>query len=153
MKSFNLLPFVLIFLLLQISCNKIYQKSYKVINTSFHPGEVWYDTDSVPINAHGGGILYHKGIYYWFGEHKIEGEAGNKAQVGVHCYSSKDLYNWKNEGIALPVVEDDPDHDIARGCILERPKVIYNAKTRKFVMWFHLELKNQVYKAAQVVSR
>ena len=149
MKSFNLLPFVLIFLLLQISCNKIYQKSYKVINTSFHPGEVWYDTDSVPINAHGGGILYHKGIYYWFGEHKIEGEAGNKAQVGVHCYSSKDLYNWKNEGIALPVVEDDPDHDIARGCILERPKVIYNAKTRKFVMWFHLELKNQVYKAAR----
>jgi hypothetical protein len=22
-------------------------------------------------------------IHYWFGEHKIEGEAGNKAMVGV----------------------------------------------------------------------
>ena len=43
------------------------------------------------INAHGGGILYDKGTYYWYGEHKVEGDAGNYAQVGVHCYSSKDL--------------------------------------------------------------
>jgi beta-xylosidase len=119
------------------------------MNHSFRPGEVWYDSDSVPINAHGGGILYHEGTYYWFGEHKIEGEAGNKAQVGVHCYSSKDLYNWKNEGIALSVVNDDPQHDITKGCILERPKVIYNASTKKFVMWFHLELRDQGYKAAR----
>jgi len=119
------------------------------INISFHPGQVWYDKDSVPVNAHGGGILLYKGIYYWFGEHKTEGTAGNTAQVGVHCYSSKDLYNWKNEGIVLPVVEDDPDHDLARGCILERPKVIYNARTGKFVMWFHLELKGSGYRTAR----
>ena len=30
------------------------------------------------INAHGGGMLYDNGTYYWFGEHKI---AGN--QIGV----------------------------------------------------------------------
>jgi hypothetical protein len=34
--------------------------------------------------------------------------------------------------------------------VLERPKVIHNAKTGKFVMWFHLELKGQGYKAARV---
>jgi beta-xylosidase len=146
MKSFKILQLILIFSLIQISCNRVSQKSY---NSSFRPGEVWCDTDGIPINAHGGGILYHEGKYYWFGEHKTEGEAGNRAQVGVHCYSSKDLYNWKNEGIALSVIEDAPDHDIARGCILERPKVIYNARTRKFVMWFHLELKSQSYKAAR----
>jgi hypothetical protein len=50
---------------------------------------------------HGEGLLYHNDTYYWFGEHKIEGEAGNKAMVGVHVYSSEDLYNWKDEGIAL----------------------------------------------------
>ena len=33
----------------------------------------------------------------------------------------------------------DPKSDITKGCILERPKVIYNRKTAKFVMWFHLE--------------
>ena len=30
-------------------------------NTSFIPGEVWKDTDGNPINAHGGGLLYHNG--------------------------------------------------------------------------------------------
>ena len=45
--------------------------------------------------------------------------------------------------------------DIERGCIMERPKVIYNKKTGKFVMWFHLELKGQGYgpaRAAVAVS-
>jgi hypothetical protein len=35
---------------------------------------------------------------------------------------------------------------IKPGCIIERPKVIYNRKTRKFVMWFHHELKGQGYR-------
>lgn len=107
---------------------------------SFKPGQLWRDTDGHLINAHGGGFLFHEGKYYWFGEHKIEGEAGNLAQVGVHCYSSEDLYNWKDEGIALRV-EADPQSEITVGCVLERPKVIYNKKTKKFAMWFHLELK------------
>lgn len=36
----------------------------------FIPGEVWKDTDGNPINAHGGGLLYHDGAYYWYGEYK-----------------------------------------------------------------------------------
>ena len=115
---------------------------------AFTPGNIWPDNNGVHINAHGGGLLFAKGCYYWFGEHKIAGPAGNKAMVGVHCYSSKDLYNWKDEGIALSVSEDTTS-DIAKGCILERPKVIYNKKTRKYVMWFHLELRGQGYKAAR----
>ena len=67
---------------------------------SFTPGEIWPDNHQVHINAHGGGILYENGTYYWFGEHKTEGEAGNLANVGVHCYSSDDLYHWKDCGIA-----------------------------------------------------
>ncbi len=114
---------------------------------SFTPGSLWPDDRGVHINAHGGGILLHGKTYYWFSEHKIEGQAGNRAEVGVHCYSSKDLYNWKDEGIAL-TVSDDPASDIARGCILERPKVIYCRKTRKFVMWFHLEPKGAGYGGA-----
>ena len=39
-------------------------------NTEFIPGEVWKDTDGNPINAHGGGLLYHNGTYYWYGEYK-----------------------------------------------------------------------------------
>jgi hypothetical protein len=116
---------------------------------SFKPGEIWKDNNGVAINAHGGGIIYYNKTYYWFGEHKIEGEAGNKAYVGVHCYSSKDLYNWKDEGIALHVIKNQPGYDIEEGCILERPKVIYNNRTNKFVMWFHLEFKGKGYGAAR----
>ncbi len=116
---------------------------------TFNPGQEWKDSNGVPINAHGGGMLYFDDTYYWYGEHKIEGKIGNKAQVGVHVYSSKDLYNWKNEGIALSVDTTDSNSDIEKGCILERPKVIYNEKTEQFVMWFHLELKGQGYNAAR----
>lgn len=115
---------------------------------SIKPGEVWPDDKGVHINAHGGGILKFNGTHYWYGEHKVEGKAGNVAMVGVHCYSSKDLYNWKDEGIAL-AVSDDPESMIVKGCIIERPKVIYNKSTKKFVMWFHHELKGMGYKAAK----
>ncbi|MFA9390802.1 MAG: glycoside hydrolase family 43 protein [Prolixibacteraceae bacterium] len=117
-------------------------------NNSFHPGEIWLDTDSVHINAHGGGILVQNGTYYWFGEHKTKGRGGNSALVGISCYSSTDLYNWKNEGIALASVSDTLS-DITKGCVMERPKVIFNQSTQKYVMWFHLELKGKGYSAAR----
>ena len=116
--------------------------------SSFKPDTPWLDNNGVHINAHGGGILDYDGVYYWFGEHKVKGRIGNTAQVGVHCYSSTDLYNWKDEGIAL-AVRTSADIEIVKGCVIERPKVIYNKKTDKFVMWFHLELKGQGYRAAR----
>jgi len=115
---------------------------------AFTPGAIWPDDKGVHINAHGGGLLQHDGVYYWFGEHKVAGPAGNTAKVGVHVYSSKDLTAWRDDGIALAVAED-PSSDITSGSIIERPKVLYNEKTRQFVMWFHLELKGQGYKAAR----
>jgi Glycosyl hydrolases family 43 len=114
----------------------------------FRPGSLWLDNQGAQINAHGGGVLWHNGTYYWFGEHKITGPTGNRAQVGVHVYSSTNLYSWRDEGIALAVSED-PASEIARGCVIERPKVLFNEKTQKFVMWFHLELKGRGYHAAR----
>ncbi|RZJ73824.1 glycoside hydrolase family 43 protein [Flavobacterium sp.] len=114
-------------------------------NTKFEPRQVWKDRDGKHINAHGGGILYQNGTYYWYGEHKGE---TNKADVGVTVYSSKDLYNWQNEGVALAVSSNETS-EIVKGCIIERPKVIFNKKTKKYVMWFHLELKDQGYKASR----
>ncbi|MBN1999686.1 family 43 glycosylhydrolase [candidate division KSB1 bacterium] len=145
MKGFQLITFVLFFFTIAF----LFCQESPVLYHSFKPGQIWYDNNGIIINAHGGGIFNHLDTYYWFGEHKIAGPAGNKAQVGVHCYSSKDLYNWKDEGIVLHVVENDSSHDIAKGCILERPKVIYNRKTKKFVMWFHLELLGRDYRAAR----
>ena len=120
----------------------------KELYRSFSPGNLWKDNNGIHINAHGGGILFDNGRYYWFGEHKTDGEKGNLANVGVHCYSSKDLYNWTDEGIALSVDPEGSGSEIEKGCILERPKVIYNVKTKKYVMWFHLETKATGYTGA-----
>lgn len=117
-------------------------------NNSFGPGKFWKDTEGVHINAHGGGVIFVNETYYWYGEFKSEGKEGNTALKGVSCYSSKDLYNWHNEGIVLKV-EEDSNSEITKGCIMERPKVVFNKKTGKYVMWFHLELKGEGYEAAR----
>jgi len=121
----------------------------KEVKKEFTPGKLWLDNNGVHINAHGGGVLYSNGKYYWFGEHKTEGEGGNMANVGVHCYSSDNLYDWTDEGIVLAVMPEGSGSDIEKGCILERPKVIHNAKTGKYVMWFHLEPKGKGYAGAK----
>ncbi|MCI9531275.1 MAG: family 43 glycosylhydrolase [Lachnospiraceae bacterium] len=78
-----------------------------VTYSSFTPNSQWLDDRGAMIQAHGGGVLWDDRTqkYYWYGEHKGEDNIKNGcvAAIGVSCYSSTDLYNWKNEGIALPV--------------------------------------------------
>ncbi len=111
--------------------------------SSFKPGAPWNDTRGEVINAHGGGLLYRNKTYYWYGETR-----GRTESRGVNVYSSKDLYNWKFEGLALAQLKDTGS-DITIGSVMERPKVIYNKKTKQYVMWFHLELKGRGYSAAR----
>ena len=136
-RYFFTIPFL--FTILTINC--------QVINTSFEPGEIWPDTEGEHINAHGGGILYYNNTWYWFGESRLSRSEKDRSRYGVSCYSSKDLLNWKNEGLALRVVNDTVSL-LRQGCVIERPKVIYNKKTGMFVMWFHHELKGKGYTAA-----
>ncbi len=112
-----------------------------------HYGENILDQYGIPVNAHGGCILHYGGTYYWYGEHKTEGTAGNLAHVGVHVYSSTDLYAWNDCEIALDIRENKIP-DLLDGCIIERPKVIFCQKTGKFVMWFHYEDGDGTYHQA-----
>ncbi|MCM3443648.1 FIMAH domain-containing protein [Metabacillus halosaccharovorans] len=129
---------------------------------SLNPGKEWRDTNGEIIQAHGGGIMYDEKTetYYWYGEDKTNGYL---PATGVHAYSSKDLYNWKDEGVVMKAIEKREDMDTdpylidvyknrsaaekdvifsdinsARG-VLERPKVIYNEKTDKYVLWLHVD--------------
>lgn len=110
-------------------------------------GSEWPDTNGRHINAHGGNIIRHGDTYYWYGENRPD--RGFTTEAGIEVYSSTDLRTWTDEGVALAVSEK-PGDDIERGCIMERPKVVYNAKTDRFVMLFHLELKGKGYAAARV---
>jgi beta-xylosidase len=108
----------------------------------FVPGAVWPDVDGKPIQAHSAGVLEAGGVYYWYGEDKT---LGNFNRTGVSCYSSSDLYRWKRESTALPK-EAMPPEFRDKG-VVERPKVLYNAATRKYVMWMHLD--DSTYRTAQ----
>lgn len=133
--------FCLLLLLSAVSYQASAQSGNKL--KSFSPGALWHDDHGELINAHGGGIILVNKVYYWFGEKR-----GAQRSEGVNVYSSRDLYNWKAEGLAL-AQSDDPASDITKGCLMERPKVIYNKKTKKYVMWFHLELNGKGYAAAR----
>lgn len=103
-------------------------------------GQIWKDIDGNDIQAHGGCIIEYNNVYYWYGEHKGRENVPNTYRVdviGISCYSSKNLHNWKYEGVVLSA--DNNNEWLSEKGVMERPKVIYNEKTDKFVMWMHVD--------------
>ena len=103
-------------------------------------GQMWYDVDGNPIQSHGGCIIKFNEKWYWYGENKGQDNVPGTRRVdviGVSCYSSYNLVDWKYEGLVLSANTENPDSPIHTSKVLERPKVLHNEKTNKFVMWFH----------------
>jgi hypothetical protein len=98
------------------------------------PGEVWPDDRGKHIQAHGGGIIKLGDTYYWFGEDRSEGLDPSRRYVS--CYSSKDLAHWTFRNQVMR--QADPG-DLGPHFVLERPKVFYSPKTKKFVMYMHVD--------------
>lgn len=115
---------------------------------TIHNGAAWKDTNGEPVRAHGGWMLQQDGYFYWFGEDRTEGRK-------VSCYRSSDLCHWENRGAVLtldskvrPVYyrtslelypPETSDIGYGQGAVIERPKVLYNQRTGKYVMWMHWE--------------
>lgn len=114
-------------------------------NPEFRPGEVWLDTSGNPIQAHGGGILIRSNVYFWHGEDRTPAGRG-----AVACYSSANLYDWKREGVALS--REALPRVNGRATFVERPKVIFNPRTGKYVMWMHLEQWGYHYARAGIAT-
>lgn len=108
------------------------------------PGAVWPDDRGKYVQAHGGGILKLGNTYYWFGEDRAQDNDRNYRYAA--CYSSTDLAHWtfRHQVVKL----SDPEQ-LGRNWVLERPKVFYNTKTKKFVMYAHIDGKGG-YKFASV---
>ncbi|WP_437311962.1 RICIN domain-containing protein [Sorangium sp. So ce388] len=94
-------------------------------------GIQWADTSGKPIQAHGGGVIKVGSYYYWFGENRNP----DGTFYAVSCYRSADLRRWEFRNHVL-TMDSDQDLDPAN---IERPKVVYNESTGKFVMWMHWE--------------
>lgn len=118
-------------------------------------GEIWYDTQGNVLHAHGGHILLHEGVYYWYGENRLE-------DIYVSCYSSTDLVHWTFLNHVLTMRSPARENRV-RGDLkltnqnggrvnIERPKVLYNEKTKQFVMWMHYENGTDYSCAAAAVA-
>jgi hypothetical protein len=108
-------------------------------HTQFRPGQPWADTQGTHLNAHGFCILDFGGRHYWYGSHKIPGKTeSEKNEAGVRCYVSDDLLNWQDTGLVLDVFAPGAHPELADASILDRPKVIYHAATKKFILYFKL---------------
>lgn len=106
---------------------------------SIRPGQVWLDDEGKRIQAHGGGVITVDGTFFWYGENK-ERTIGvdDTWHWGVRCYSSKDLYNWHDEGIIIPPVTDDPSSPLCPTSMMDRPHILYNEGTGKYVAWLKI---------------
>ena len=115
---------------------------------NIYPDRPWDDIYDNVINAHAGGIYYENGFYHWYGEHKVPGtsERTGYTHGGIHLYRSRDLINWNDLGIVLSVDYNNPNSDLAYGCIVQRPKVVRNPRTGKYVAFFKLYLKGNGYR-------
>ncbi len=98
------------------------------------PTEVWPDNNGNHVEAHGGGIIKVANTYYWFGEDRSKNNDPDMRYVS--CYSSKDLVHWtfRNQ-----VIKTKDPENLGKNFVLERPKVFYNKKTKKFVMYMHID--------------
>lgn len=113
--------------------------------TSIRPGQVWLDTNGKRIQAHGGSVLYLDGTYYWYGENKEKTTGENGIwHWGVRCYASKDLYNWEDLGLIIPPDLEDETSPLHPSNMMDRPHIIYNQFTKKYVCWLKIMEKNGI---------
>ncbi|MGW7541716.1 RICIN domain-containing protein [Streptomyces sp. NPDC054770] len=94
-------------------------------------GTQFTDTSGNIVHAHGGGVIKVGSYYYWFGEDR---NSDNTFKY-VDAYRSTDLKTWEFRN---HVLTQSSASELGTAYI-ERPKVIYNASTGKFVMWMHKE--------------
>jgi hypothetical protein len=126
-------------------CSSLFSDSRTIF-----PGVVWNDTDGKSIQAHATGILIDPtdNSYWWYGESL---KTSTLSDHGVNCYHSKDLINWMNIGQVLGQKQVFIK-DLSGPYVIERPKVIWNEKTKLYVMWFHLDSDNYRYRYVGVAT-
>ena len=138
-----LLIVLLICFLVNVSfANTMIGDTIKFKNGGFDENVEWLDSRGELINAHDGGVIIVNGIYYWYGlalrplgQSKGE-DNGAATTIGINLYSSKNLHDWKYEGVILST-SSDKSNPLYAPMRMERPKIIFNKKTNKFVLWFH----------------
>jgi hypothetical protein len=107
------------------------------------PAGDWRDTQGNLIAATEGGIIKVNQLYYLWG---MDRSKSNYAFVGVNLYSSPDLKNWT---FVNQILKSSSHVDLSNSAVVERAKLLHNAKTGQFILWMHYEGHN-AYSVAEV---
>jgi hypothetical protein len=107
-------------------------------------GTQFTDTSGNGVHAHGGGVLKVGAYYYWFGENRNP----DNTFKAVSVYRSTDLRTWEFRNNVL-TQSSAAELQVAN---IERPKVIYNAGTGRYVMWMHKENGSNYSEARAAVA-
>lgn len=83
--------------------------------------------DGKIVDAHDGRIIQFGKKFYWYGTAYGNTNGFTTANDYV-CYSSSDLMKWKFEGKLMPEKTEG---------VYYRPHVVYNAKTKKYILWYN----------------
>ena len=85
------------------------------------------DTDNNIVDAHDGRVVQFGKKFYWYGTRY--GNTNGFTEVNAYvCYSSFNLVQWKYEGEILPKRPTG---------VYYRPHVVYNKKTKKYILWYN----------------
>jgi hypothetical protein len=79
------------------------------------------------VDAHDGRVIQFGNRFYWYGT-QCGNTSGFTTANRYVCYSSPDMMSWRFKGALLA---DAPEG------VYYRKHVIYNAQTRKYVMWYN----------------
>lgn len=117
------------------------------------PGQKWLDTNGKPIHAHGGSVFFENGTYYFYGENKEFTDGKNGIiSYGVRCYSSKNLCDWTDMGLIIPPDKEDEKSPLHTSAKAERPHIVYNKKTKKYVCYIKVMLPDKTQRTTVLVS-
>ena len=98
-------------------------------------GNLWLTAQGDTVQAHAPGFLKIKDTWYMVGE-----DRGREWRPDVNLYSSKDLQNWTFEKKIIENGITSPELGTRR--MIERAKLLYNKKTKRYVVWCHWESSN-----------
>lgn len=98
-------------------------------------GQLWKTENGQTVQAHAPGFVRVGDIWYMCGE-----DRANWWNPDVNLYSSVDLVHWKFENKIIKNGVTTPE--LGHGRMIERPKLLYNKKTDKYVVWCHYESGN-----------
>ncbi|MEK6310419.1 MAG: family 43 glycosylhydrolase [Curtobacterium sp.] len=121
--------------------------------TIIRPGQVWLDTKGERIHAHGGSILHEDGVFTWYGENKERTTPGSgNWHWGVRAYTSTDLANWDDRGLIIPPVLDDPASPLHPAQKMDRPHIIRNPVSGKYVCWIKVMTADDEQRSTVLVA-